>query len=204
MKCTRQVFFLIPKEVDTIPDFSACTSDNKHESLKATHPLNQNTRADIITMNLALADVFLTNLPKAICETYKLIRMKNPNMVFLHMFEWFIEKYGKTTTKDRKANRQRMAAERHPADGFKPLATRLFIGASYASVAQYPMRERNVIDIGLRIIKQCRMYSKEYKNWIARESESLPIAETINFFKEHWSGAIALVNQTAAPASQHG
>jgi hypothetical protein len=48
------------------------------------------------------------------------------------------------------------------------------------------------------------MYSKEYKNWIAREHVSPPIDETINSFKEYWSGAIALVNQTAAPASQHG
>ncbi len=61
--------------------------------------------------------------------------MKNPNTVFLHMFEWFIEKYGKTTTKDCKANWQRMAAKWHPADGFEPLTTRLFISASYASAA---------------------------------------------------------------------
>jgi hypothetical protein len=69
MKCTHQVFFLFPKEVDRIPDFSACTSHNERESLKATHALDQKTRADIITMNLALANIFLANLPKAICET---------------------------------------------------------------------------------------------------------------------------------------
>jgi hypothetical protein len=130
--------------------------------------------------------------------------MKNPNTVFLHMFEWFIKKYGKTMTKDCRENRQRMATEWHPTNGFKPLATRLFIGTSYTSAAQYPMRERDVINIGLRLIKQCRMYSKEYKIWIACESESPPIVKTINSFMEYWSGAIALINQTAAPASQHG
>jgi hypothetical protein len=155
-------------------------------------------------MNSALADIFLANLPKEICETYKLIRTKNPNMVFLHMFKWFIEKYGKTTTKDREANRQQMAAKWHPADGFEPLATCLFIGASYASAARYPMRERDVINISLRVIKQWGMYSKEYKNWIACKSKSPPIIEAINSFKEYWFGAIALVNQMAAPVSQHG
>jgi hypothetical protein len=155
-------------------------------------------------MNLALANVFLANLPKAICKTYELIQMNNPNTVFLHMFEWFIEKYSKTTTKNCKANRQQMAAEWHPANSFEPLATRLFIGASYVSTARYPMREGDVISIGLRIIKQCGMYSEEYTNWIACESESPPIVKTINSFKEYWSGAITLVNQTAAPASQHG
>jgi hypothetical protein len=64
-------FFLFPKEVDAILDFSVCTSDNEHKSLKATHALDQKTRADIIMMNLPLADVFLANLPKAICKTYE-------------------------------------------------------------------------------------------------------------------------------------
>ena len=49
-------------------------------------------RADIVTMNAA--DVFLVNLPKAIRETHQPICMKQPNTVFLHMFDWFIMKYG--------------------------------------------------------------------------------------------------------------
>ncbi len=94
-------YFPFPKEVDGIPDFSACTSNNERESLKATHNRDQKTQADIVTMNAALSNVFLTNLPKAICETYKPICMKQPNTLFLHMFDWFIMKYGRTTTKDR-------------------------------------------------------------------------------------------------------
>ncbi len=90
--------------------------------------------------------------------------MKDPNTVFLHMFDWFIEGYGKTTSEDREANRQRMAAEWHPSKGFEPLEMRLFIGASYASAAQCPMQDHDVINIGLRIIKRCGMYSEEYKN----------------------------------------
>jgi hypothetical protein len=30
-------YFPFPKEVDDVPDFSTCTSDNECESLKATH-----------------------------------------------------------------------------------------------------------------------------------------------------------------------
>ncbi len=122
-------FFPFPTRVATIPDFAACTSDNERKSLKATHTHDRNTRADIVTMNSVLANVFLANLPKAIRETYEPIRMKDPNTVFLYMFDWFIERYGKTTSKDRKANQQRMAATWHPSEGFKPLAMRLFIGA---------------------------------------------------------------------------
>jgi len=123
-------YFPFPAEVDSIPDFSACNSDNKRETLKATNARDRKTRADTLTMNAALSDVFLANLSKAMRETYEPIRMKQLNTVFLHMFDWFIKKYGKTTTKDREENRQQMAADWHPADGFEPLATCLFIGAS--------------------------------------------------------------------------
>jgi hypothetical protein len=79
------------------PDFSACNSDNKRETLKATNTHDRKTRADTVTMNTAHSDVFLANLPTAIRETYEPIRMKQPNTVLLHMFDWFITKYGKTT-----------------------------------------------------------------------------------------------------------
>ena len=71
------------------------------------------------------------------------------------MFNWFIMKDGRTTTKDREENWQRMSATWHPSKGFEPLATRLFIGASYASAACYPMDDSDVIDIGLPVIKHC-------------------------------------------------
>ena len=146
-------FFPFLAEVDSIPDFSACNSDNKRKTLKATNARNQKTRADIVTMNAVLSNVFLTNLPKAICMTYAPIRTKQLNTVVLHMFNWFITRYFKTTTKDREENCQKMATDWHPADGFEPFAMRLFIGASYTSVARYPMDNHDVIGIGLRVIK---------------------------------------------------
>ena len=97
-----------------------------------------------------------------------------------------------------------MAADWHPSDSFEPLATHHFIGASYASEARYPVDDRDVIDIGLRVIKRCGMYSEEYKNWIARENETPLIIETIDSFKEFWATAISLVNQTSIPAANHG
>jgi hypothetical protein len=197
-------FFPFPIEVDTIPDFSACTTENKCKTIKATNARDRKTRADIVTMNAALSDIFLANLPKVICKTYEPIRMKQPNMVFLHMFNWFITKYDKTTAKDCEDNRQRMAANWHPSDGFEPLATRLFIGASYVSMARYPMDDCNVINIGLHIIKRCGMYSEEYKNWIARENKTPAIVKMIDSFKEYWTNVITLVNQTAVLVSQHG
>ncbi len=96
--------FLFPKEVEEVPDFNNCTDDNQREMLKSTHALAKKTRADIVTMNAALLDVFLTNLPKSICNGYNPICMGLPNTVFLHMFDWLIKKYGITTTEEREEN----------------------------------------------------------------------------------------------------
>ncbi len=92
------------KEVEEVPDFNKCTDDNQRETLKSTHALAKKTRADIVTMNAILLDVFLANLPKSICNSYNPILMGLPNTVFLHMFDWFINKYGITTAEEREEN----------------------------------------------------------------------------------------------------
>jgi hypothetical protein len=56
--------------------------------------------------------------------------------------------------------------------GFEPLKTFLFIGRLYSSAMCYPMKDCDVIDIGLHVIKCCGMYSEEYKNWITNEYKS--------------------------------
>jgi hypothetical protein len=99
-------FFPFPMEVEEVPDFKNCIDDNQHETLKLTHALARKTRADIITMNAALSDVFLANLPKLIRNSYDPICMGLPNTVFLHMFQWFIKKYGIMTAEEREENRQ--------------------------------------------------------------------------------------------------
>ncbi len=53
-------------------------------------------------------------------------------------------------------------------------------------------------------MKQCRMYGKEYKAWIACEAIRPRIVETVNKFKTFWAAKITLVNQTTIPASMHG
>jgi hypothetical protein len=58
------------------------------------------------------------------------------------------------------------------------------------------------------VIKQCGLYSEEYKQWIARgkaNAAATPqIVETFNSFKTFWAEKITLVNQTAIPAALHG
>jgi hypothetical protein len=124
------------------------------------------------------------------------------------MFNWFIKKYGITMAEEREENRQQMATNWQPTNSFEQLVTRLFLNALYASAARYPMEERDIIDISLRMIKPCGMYAKEYKAWIGIKNAgqlALPhVKQTLNSFKGLWSNAITLVNQPSIPALQHG
>ncbi len=199
-----KTFFPFPKEVENVPDFNNCTDNNQRETLKLTHTFSKKTRADIVTMNAALSDVFLANLPKLICDSYDPICMGLPNTVFLHMFDWFIKKYGVTTAKEKEENQQQMAADWQPTDSFEQLVPRLFLGVSYASAARYPIKELDIIDIGLCAIKRCGMYAKEYKAWIGIKNTghlaNPHVKQTLNSFKGFWSNTITLVNQTSVLA----
>jgi hypothetical protein len=120
------------------------------------------------------------------------------------MFVWFVDHYGKTMVEDCKANRQRMAADWHPANSFNTLVLCLFTGAVFARCTNFTMANLNIIDIGLRLFKQCGMYAEEYKAWIACEAIRPRIVKTFISFKTFWAAKITLVNQTAVPASQYG
>jgi hypothetical protein len=65
------------------------------------------------------------------------------------------------------------------------------------------MEECDITNIGLRIIKRCGMYSKEYKGRIVRENKSPPITKMVKTIKSYCSKAITLINQMASPAIQY-
>ncbi len=168
------------------------------------HACNKKTRADIVMMNTTLADVFLDVMSSQVRASFQQRCLRKPNIVFVDLFLWFVKQYRKTTAGDCKANRQCISADWHPADRFDALILCLFTGTAYASSAGCKMNNVDIADIGLRIIKQCGMYSKEYKAWIARESIRPAITKTFDTFKTFWAAKITLVNQSTIPASLHG
>ena len=104
---------------------------------------------------------------------------------------------------DRDPNHQRMA-NWHPGNGFDDLALRLFTGVAYANATGYPIVDRNIIDIGIRIIKRRGLYAEEYKSWIAQATTTPRVVKMLDTFKTFLADNITLVNQTAIPASLHG
>jgi hypothetical protein len=155
-------------------------------------------------MNTALADFIFEALSLQVHASFLQQCLCQPNIVFVEMFMWFVDHYGKTTVEDHEANRQQMAASWHPADGFDTLVRCLFTGTAFAGCTNFTLANCGIVNIVLRSIKQCGMYAKEYKAWIACKAIYPRIVKTFDSFKTFWVAKITLVNQTAIPASQYG
>jgi hypothetical protein len=109
-----------PQMVNKVPDYMGCVDENNRTSKHAKHALDKKTRADIVTMNAALTDVFLDALSLQVHASFQQRCLRQPNIVFVDMFKWFVGHYGKTTAKDCDANRQCMAANWVPPTGLTP------------------------------------------------------------------------------------
>jgi hypothetical protein len=182
-------FAPFPPEVPNVPNFTVCVNNNDCATVQATHTQDKKTRVDIVTMNTTLANVFLKVMSSQVHASFQQHRLRKPNIVFVDLFLWFVEQYGKTTAKDCEANHQCMAANWHPTDRFDAPILCLFTGATYASSASCKMNDVNIVNIGLCIIKQCGMYSKEYKAWIACKSIRPAITETFDMFNDDQVGS---------------
>ncbi len=131
-------FAPFPPIVPDVPNYTECMDDNKHATVKATHSIDKKTRADIVTMNTTLANIFLEALSSQVHASFLQLRLREPNIVFVDVFVfvdmcvWFVNHHRKTTAEDCKANRQRMAADWHPPEGFDTLVLRLFTGVAFA------------------------------------------------------------------------
>jgi hypothetical protein len=193
----------LPKVPD-LPDYTVCANDNGHATVCAMHAQDKKMQADIMTMNTALTNVFLDAMLSQVRASFHQQHLCKPNIGFVNLFLWLVNQYGKRTAEDCEANRQRMAADWHPANGFNALILCLFTEAVYTSSAGFKMNNVDIVDIGLRIIKRCGMYGEEYKGWIACKAIRPRIVEMVDRFKTFWAIKITLVNQTPIPASMHG
>jgi hypothetical protein len=90
-----------PADVDEVPDFRECATDNDRAAAKITHPIPLKTRNDVVNMNIALINTLLCLIPSAFKLLYKQERMMDLNAVFRQCFNWFGAKYGRTSAKDR-------------------------------------------------------------------------------------------------------
>jgi hypothetical protein len=203
-EASPDAFAPFPPKASDVPNFTRCTDENDCTTVRATHARANKMRADIITMNTALADVFLEAMSVQVRTSFQQCCLRKPNIIFVDLFLWFIEQYGKTTAKDCKANQQCMATNRHPTDGFDALIFHLFTGAAYANSTGYKMNDVDAVNIGLHLIKRCGMYAEEYKVWIAWEAIRPKVIKTFDTFKTFWAAKITLVNQTTIPTSLDG
>ncbi len=87
---------LFPPIVLDVPNYTAGTNDNKRATVKATHVINKKMRADIVTMNTALTNVFLKALSLQVRTSFLQRRLCKPNIVFVRIAKPTVSKWQST------------------------------------------------------------------------------------------------------------
>jgi hypothetical protein len=75
----------------------------KCATVKGTHAINKKMQAVIVTMNTALANIFLEALSLQVHASFLQWRLCKLNIVFVDMFVRIVDHYGKMTAEDCKA-----------------------------------------------------------------------------------------------------
>ncbi len=79
-------FAPFPPVVNEMPEYMQCTDDNNLETVHAKHALDKKVRADIVTMNAALTNIFLDALSSQVGAIFQQRHLCKPNIVFADMF----------------------------------------------------------------------------------------------------------------------
>lgn len=189
-----------PRPTD-VPNLVGASGNNERENRKIAHAIEVKRYTDVQNMNTALIDTFLAFLPPQAKLAYESIRIMNPNAVFRDVFQWFLDKYGDTQAQDRKQNVDNMTQPWTPTDGFDSLIHRLFMASTYATCANHPLQQHQILDAAVIVIQNCGLYPEEMKAWKKRtQAEGNDYAA----FKVFWEQAIRIADKsTATPAAQY-
>jgi hypothetical protein len=76
--------------VPDVPNYTACTNNNKRATVKAMHTFDKKMRADNVTMNTTIANVFLEALSSQVRASFLQQHLHKLNIVFVNMFVWFV------------------------------------------------------------------------------------------------------------------
>jgi hypothetical protein len=87
---------------------------------------------------------------------------------------------------------------------FVVLTSRLFCGVTFASLSDHPVTDKDMVDIGVRVLNHTGLFSKEYKTWNLRGNNASKTNDFVSF-KTFWENTVPQIAACiAVPASQHG
>ncbi len=84
-------FAPFPPKVPDVPDYTACFDNNGCTTVRAMHARDKKIQADIITMNTALANVFLEAMSSQVRASFQQRHLRKPNIIFIDLFLWFVK-----------------------------------------------------------------------------------------------------------------
>ena len=183
--------------------------DNDCTRISATHASDVKRREDVINMHNALADTFLDMImmEPTYRSAYDRIRLCQPNTIFRDVVQHFLETYGRSTAEDRHANRERMAADWQPSQGFETLIDHINSNIQYALFSFVAISDDDIVDIIVCVLTRCGLYPEEMKAWHNRDgTRGAETEKTWYIFQIVWAKNISTCDDSTSSttAGQHG
>jgi len=182
-----------PLQHDGIDANDRLNDQNKYDNQKKKHE-------EVNNMNAAL----VARLKKMLDSTYvteyatHCLQSGVAHPTLLYMLKWLSKEYGTTTSTDRTNNTKRMEASWNPDTGFATLLRQLAKGQHFADMANRPIYEDDVVDMGEQLIVNCGRYGDLYEQWLQEQDRSL------DNFRTWWREKLRIRRLTGQSANSLG
>jgi len=169
---TNTIYPLLPLDPGVTPNYFGANDAAARATVKAQFENAKKLYLECKNMNKSLTEEFLSLVPQLYTKEFKSARLGNPNLSFRDVFQQFLTLYGESDENDRKTNKDRMETNWHPNDGIQTLISQIADGIEYAHFADQPIQDAEAIDIGIRAIMRCGLFTHDYELWIQEHDKS--------------------------------
>ena len=148
-----------PIQPPPVPIYDEAADDNERLTIKAEHEILQKEYNTAKALNTAL----INELCLCLGTNAKVVRndlRTNPNKVIMEVLDDLAKKHPTTET-DRDNNVARMNAPWNPNDGFDALRQQIEDAAIYASLSDHELVQWQIVDAGIKLIKNTALFTEE-------------------------------------------
>lgn len=187
---TNTIFPLLPADPGVMPNYQGANDVAARATIKAQWSNLFMVFNEVKNMNKALTEEFIALVAPVYTEEFRQNRISDPNLSFRDVFASFLMLYGEADENDRKNNKDRMEKDWHPNDGIQTLINQISSGIEYAHFAGQAITDMEAVDIGIRVIMKCGLFTHDYELWQQQLDKSW-----LNF-RTFWKGRAKLKKKT--------
>mmetsp|Transcript_14753 Transcript_14753/g.20914 ORF Transcript_14753/g.20914 Transcript_14753/m.20914 type:complete len:541 (+) Transcript_14753:121-1743(+) len=165
-----------------VPIYDEAATDNERLTITREHEILQKEYDTAMALNTALINELCLCLGPTNAKMVRDELRTNPSLPIMEVLDNLATEHP-DTDEDRAQNFMRMNAPWNPSDGFNALKTQIEEAAMYASLSDHDIAEWQLVDAGLKLIKNTGLFAEEVKAWNLTPTTARSWADFKSFWK---------------------